>query len=302
MRVLMISGDANILKEGTEASNRLSLQRSQVEELKVYIWPKQGFLKPLFERGKFDVVTAQDPFWRGLVAWVVARRSGAKLNLQVHADLRGQSLAKHVLAQVLLRHADSVRVVSEEIKKQLMHMEVKAPVSVLPIFVDIERFTRIERKSHEEKQMLWIGRLVAEKNPSEAIEILRGVRARGVDAKLIMLGIGSEEKKLNELAKRFSIQFAGWQDPTKYLAIADVVISTSKFESFGASTIEALAAGVPVVSFDVGVAREAGATVVSSREEMISAVIAALNSNTKGELRMKLLNKEEWAVAWRETL
>ena len=133
----MITGD----KSFGPGHPRFELQKSAVEELAVIYWGR-GALWPKIPKGQFDVVTVQDPFWRGLFAWVVARRLGVKLNVQVHTDLAVQSLLRRVLAQIVLRHADSVRVVSEKIKNQI---HVRARVSVLPIFIDIERFRTIER-------------------------------------------------------------------------------------------------------------------------------------------------------------
>ena len=65
--------------------------------------------------------------------------------------------------------------------------------------------------------------------------------------------------------------------------------------------IEALAAGVPVVSPDVGIAKEAGAIVVE-REKLAKAVVGVLTSNVKGELKIPMLSKEEWARKWKESL
>jgi glycosyltransferase involved in cell wall biosynthesis len=93
-----------------------------------------------------------------------------------------------------------------------------------------------------------------------------------------------------------------WQHEMRpYLESADVVLSTSPAESFGASIIEALAAGVPVVSYDVGVAREAGA-IIAEKNTIVQKVIEVLTHPRKGELQMTLLTKEAWAKAWSETL
>src|SRR3989344_3257308 len=98
IRVLMITGDKNVLTPGTEAHARAELQKSQVEKLEIVYWGAGALITPLRVHGRFDVVTAQDPFWRGLVGWFVARRMGAKLNIQVHTDLSVQYFFRRVLA------------------------------------------------------------------------------------------------------------------------------------------------------------------------------------------------------------
>ena len=65
--------------------------------------------------------------------------------------------------------------------------------------------------------------------------------------------------------------------------------------------IEALAAGVPVVSPDVGIVREAGAMIVS-RPDLAARTIDVLRSGVRGELKLMPLSAEVWARQWREAL
>lgn len=298
MRVLMITGDRRF----GPGNPRYDVQKSAVEVLDVVYWGRSALIKPFFVKGTYDVVTAQDPLFRGLVAWVVSKRLGAKLNVQVHVDIASLSFFRHILAQIVLRHADSVRVVSEKIKKQVQSVGVKGGVSILPVFADIEKYKAITKKEHTGKNILWVGRFEEEKNPIYAVAVLKEVRALFPDAHLVLLGEGSERDALTESSEGLSVEMPGWQDPVSFLERADVVISTSAYESWGASMIEALAAGVPVVSLDVGIAREAGAIVVENKEKLADAVIEVLKNNTKGELRLQLLPAEAWAVQWRQSL
>lgn len=304
MKVLMISGDRHLLEQGSEAYARIELQRSQVERLDVFVWPQLHSRRKIScaaHKNVYDVITAQDPFWRGLLAWRVARITMAKLNLQVHTDLSAQPFLRRMLAYFLLRRADSVRVVSEKIKKQVQAVSGKVLVHVLPIYVDVTRFRNLAREPHQQKTILWVGRFESEKDPLQAIHVLEEVRAGGIDAKLIMLGTGSLASAVRREAGELPAGFPGWQDPKQYLQIADIVLCTSKHESYGASILEALAASVPVVAPDVGIAKEAGAIVVP-RSDLGNAVIRVLNSGQRGELKMRVPNAEEWAKRWRETL
>ena len=289
--------------DSDEARVRSALQTSAVEQYTVLTPSKEernvvAVLRMLRESRKlsFDTVSAQDPFWSGLIAWRVARRAKARLNVQVHSDIGAQSFVRRVLAQLVLRHADSIRVVSERIKRQVERIAAKAPVLVLPVFIDVERFKHIERHP-DGRTVLWAGRFEQEKNPFAAIEVIRDVPG----AKLVMLGKGSLEAELKRRAEGLPVEFPGWQDPVKYLARASVVLNTSPAESFGASIVEALAAGVPVVSMDVGVAKEAGAIVVS-RSELASGVIRVLELQPRGQLQIGLLDKEAWIKAWKASL
>jgi glycosyltransferase involved in cell wall biosynthesis len=309
MKVLMISGDARILIPGTEVSARLAVQRAQVETLDVVVWPKvhsfRDVLKLSEKKGAYDVITSQDPFWRGLVAWYIARRIGAQLNLQVHTDLSSLSLFRRTLAHILLRRAHSVRVVSPKIRDYIATLGISAHISVLPIYINLVPFQSLVHTPHPrfEKTILWIGRFEREKDPLRALAILAYVRAQGISAGLILLGAGSLEPELREKARELEpyVEFPGWQNPLIYLAYADVVISTSLHESYGVSIIEALSAGVPVVSPDYGSAKSAGA-IVEERPHLEDTVLRVLRSGEKGTLQMSVPTKEEWARQWRATL
>ena len=294
MKVLMITGD----KRFGPGHPRFDAQAGAVERLEVIFWGR-GALWPKVPQGPFDVVTVQDPFWRGLFAKRVARMLGARFNVQVHTDLAAQPRVRRVLASMVLRKATSVRVVSETIKKQVLRLGVRAPITVLPVFVELERFKAIVPVPHAQKTILWVGRFEYEKDPLRALEIIQTIP----EATLVMLGSGSLEQKLRTVSGRLNlpVEFPGWHEPAGYLARADVVLSTSRHESWGQSIVEALAAGVPVVAPDVGIAREAGAVVVP-RSDLGRAVAQVLASGTRGVLALSLPTKEAWAKEWAQSL
>lgn len=308
MNVLMVSGDRRILEEGSEARVRFLLMRAEVDQLDAFVWPQVHAMRQIFEAARtnqYDVVTAQDPFWRGLVAWRAARIAHAKLNLQVHTVLARESLVKRCIARFMLPRADSVRVVSESAREELLARHLKARITVLPIYVDLAPFRNVQHQvlHKKDKVILWIGRFEREKNPLAALAVLEEVRDVGIDVRLIMLGSGSMEKALKAAAEPISeyVEFPGWQELPPYLAMADLVISTSKFESYGASIILALAAGVAVVAPDVGIAREAGA-IIAERGELATVAVEALKTGVRGNLKLALLDETAWAKKWKETL
>jgi glycosyltransferase involved in cell wall biosynthesis len=317
MKVLMISGDARMFEPGTEANKRYILQKSQVEELKAVVWsPRRplAFFAVLAQAltRRFDVVTAQDPLWRGMLGWIAARIGGAKFQAQVHGDLSVLNSFNHALAQIVLWHADLVRVVSERIKVQAEAIGTRTFVDVLPVFVDLDavRATPAADLKKEFPQfgkfVLFVGRLEAEKNCAGAIEAFAEVSKEFPGAGLLVAGTGSQLRELQALARNLGLAqrvvFLGYRaDVLSLYKAADAMLVTSLHESFGAAMLEALCAGCPVVAPDVGVMREAGATVVE-RPYLAQAVISALKSGGRGILRVQVLGKDEWAARWRETL
>lgn len=310
MNVLVITGDKNVLREGTPAHERFLLQRSQVGHLEVVYWGKGSFFAPFKVTGQFNVVTVQDPFWRGLVGWVVARRLGASFNVQVHTDLRAQGFIKRFLASFVLRRADSVRAVSKSVAEQLSYLTVQ--VRTLPIYIDLSAVQAATSSSvlsaypDITHMVLVSSRLEPEKNVVEAISAMRDIVKEIPGAGLFIAGDGSERGHLEQLAKEWAIEkhifFLGFRgDIFSLYKEASVLLATSHYEGYGASVVEALAAGTPVVSPDTGIAREAGA-VIAATNEYATKVIEVIKSGIRGQLKLDVVGKEAWARAWRNTL
>jgi len=82
--------------------------------------------------------------------------------------------------------------------------------------------------------------------------------------------------------------FEGLQNAAPYYKLADLVLVTSRYEGFGAVIVEALSAGKPVLSTDVGIAKEAGAIITSS-EQYSKALTEWFRSGPhRGELMLRV--------------
>lgn len=226
-----------------------------------------------------DVVTAQDPFETGLAALFIARLRGVPLHVQVHTDFLAPAFALHSrlnrirrrMAGFVLRRSSRIRVVSERLKQEIIaRYRPHAIVHVLPIFADTARFkeakplpaleTRFERFA---QVFLFVGRLEPEKGAVHAIRVF--AQSAPQESCLILVGQGSERVSLEREAAARGVKtrvfFEGERDPAPYYALADLVLVPSAYEGYGLVIVEALAAGVPVLATDVGIAREAGAIV-----------------------------------------
>jgi glycosyltransferase involved in cell wall biosynthesis len=228
-----------------------------------------------------DVVTAQDPFEAGLAAWLIARRLKVPLHIQVHTDVFSPEYAAHSfanrirvrIARFLLPRAAGIRVVSERIRNSLRTTHYALPpISVLPIYVDLDRIRTAPapgalavRFAAYRKKLLVVARLEPEKNVALALRAFK--ESAPPSTCLIIVGEGSEREKLESVARELDIRervfFEGTEDPLPYYRLADLVLVTSRYEGYGLVIAEALAAGVPVLSTDVGCAHEAGAIIAS---------------------------------------
>lgn len=268
----MISRDPNAVTPGTPAYLRMAEYRAQVEDLTV-VASLSGFVRAFVSRRAFDLVTSQDPFETGVFAYLIAKRFGARLELQIHTDFLSpyygqESLKNRVrvwIAKLLLPKAHCVRVVSSRIKRSLMALGVsERNVVVLPIWVDTERFATpaspiaLRIKYPQFKTIaLMISRLAREKNIARAIRAFALVVKENPDAGLVIVGDGPMKNELFALVQKLgilkSVVFEPWTaDAPSYFASADFFISVSRYEGYGLTLAESALAGCPIASTDVG--------------------------------------------------
>lgn len=103
----------------------------------------------------------------------------------------------------------------------------------------------------EEVLLLYVGRLAPEKN----LEGLRAVLENVPNTRLALVGGGPQREALAAHFAGLPVHFAGYRngrDLAEAYASADIFVFPSAFESFGLVILEAMAAGLPVVSTRVG--------------------------------------------------
>ena len=303
MKVLIIGTDNKLFETGSEIQERMITLGAMTGSLDIIVFSTQGpgdlqaqdlspevriyrtnsyqrwfYMWDAIRLGKNlprpDLITAQDPFECGLVAWKLAKFFKAKLQLQVHTDFLNpafsyQSILNHarvVLAQFLLARADKIRVVSQRIKDSLSS-EFKIPsfkINILPVFIDVDKIqtTLIQTDLHKKyprfrKIILMASRLSQEKNIDLAIKAMPGILARDSHIGLIIVGEGPELKHLKALALKCGlgqyVVFESWtKDLPSYYKTADLFLNTSLYEGYGRTLVEALVAGCSVASTNVG--------------------------------------------------
>jgi glycosyltransferase involved in cell wall biosynthesis len=99
--------------------------------------------------------------------------------------------------------------------------------------------------------VMGVGRLTAQKDPLRFIAIVRRIQQTMPGVKGVWIGDGElrEEFEHHAVTGSGSIQLVPWQrDIRPYLSAADVLLSTSRYESFGYMVAEALALEVPIVA------------------------------------------------------
>lgn len=356
MKVLMISKDRKVFEKGSAVRTRMMEYADLFEELHIVVLAKTGddplqekvseklflysphsensffiFLKALgaaFKvggrlRGKKDAfVSSQDPFETGLIAFMVSKMFGLRLQLQIHTDFLSPFFKKEswvnrvrvFIANTLLGSADSIRVVSERIKDSLLKKKIPSEkIHVLPVFVDVskiknQKITVDLKKKYKEfgKIVLAASRFEREKNIFLGLDAFKKIHDADKNIGLVLAGEGSLRQNLEEYAKKIGIdthtRILPWQnDIISLYKTADLLLVTSLHEGYGMFIVEALASGCPVVSTDVGVARSMGAEIISYNADEIATKSLKLLSEGRKEFQVVSLSKQEYLQKFKET-
>lgn len=181
---------------------------------------------------KDTVITTQDPFETGLVGKKLKSIYSFPLQVQVHTDFLSQHFRHSLLNKLrvkisksVLPSADGIRVVSSFIRDSILTNihGVKANISVLPIYVDIEGIIKSVAKDDIRADfpefkftMVMASRLSPEKRIDLALHSVKKVFEKFPHSGLVICGAGREKSKLKSLAKELGIannvRFAGWRE------------------------------------------------------------------------------------------
>jgi glycosyltransferase involved in cell wall biosynthesis len=202
-----------------------------------------------------------------VTAWV-ARLAGLPYRIPVVAIAHGWPAERYRLVARPLAVADRVVPVSQEVARRLVEAGLPASkVHIIPNGVDLSPFApRTAEQQRRAREILGaaeddvvvtnIGRYVEQKRQHRIVEIAARLRDELPELKYAVIGWGPLEDEL-----RAQIRAAGLEDTVRLLVrrtdvpdllmASDLYLCTSDWEGMPLSMIEAMAAGLPIVSTDV---------------------------------------------------
>ena len=163
-----------------------------------------------------------------------------------------------------INESDAITAVSYNLREETFkHFEITKEIEVIVNFVDVSRFARKPIDAFKkviapngERIFIHASNFRKIKRVQDVVKIFAEVN-KEIPSKLLFVGDGPERSTAEDLAKKLGvideIRFVGKQEQMEdILAIADLFLLTSEYESFGLAALEAMAAGVPVVSTNAG--------------------------------------------------
>lgn len=143
-------------------------------------------------------------------------------------------------------------------------------IRLVPVGIDAEKYEGTgSNRGKDSFTLLFVGRVARNRRVENIIRALKEIndevrlKVVGSEEKTSSVSRGGYLKELIALAKKLGVeervQFMGpkFDDAlVECYCSADIFVYTSKYESFGQPLLEAAAAGLPIISTPVGVARE----------------------------------------------
>jgi glycosyltransferase involved in cell wall biosynthesis len=219
------------------------------------------YLPSLMRLSSVDIVHAfSASYWSFLLAPVPAMIAARSLNKRVVLHYHSGEADDHLsnwgsLVHPWLRLAHEIVVPSEYLRTVFARHGYN--VRVIPNVVDVSRFSFRDRRPLRPR-LLSARNLERGYRVDVVLEAFARFKAAVPDARLTVAGYGSEERSLRRLAGTLvgdGVQFVGKVEPERMPALyeeADVFVNASVVDNQPVSIIEALSAGLPVVSTPTG--------------------------------------------------
>jgi glycosyltransferase involved in cell wall biosynthesis len=235
------------------------------------------YWRRLFSTNRPDIVHLQTPYPPGELVWLLGSflpkfgRKRPATVLTYHSDIIKQKRLLTFYAPFLratLRRVDLILPTSPNyIQSSPFLRPVKAKCQVVPLGIPLEPFENppptlpallAQIKARPGPLLLFTGRLRYYKGLQYLLEAMPRINPA---ARLVIVGVGPQEAALRESAARLDlgerVVFAGEVTDAElpaYYAGADIFVlpACERSEAFGLVQLEAMAAGKPVVSTELG--------------------------------------------------
>jgi 1,2-diacylglycerol 3-alpha-glucosyltransferase len=248
--------------------------------------PISSFIDQLLPALKLDVIHSHHPVLLGGAAANKAEELDLPLVFTFHTQYREYShyfpLSQDTVQEFVkgaidnwlkdyMKKCQHIIVPTESVREQLHRSYgLKEKVSVIPTGIDLSPYRKADgeiirdRKGwNEVRVMISVGRLAQEKNWPVLLEAAAFVLEDHPELRVVILGDGPDRDELEEYTRELGIEekveFVGkvdFEEIPSYLKAADIFGFSSFTETQGLVSLEALAAGLPVVAVNASGTRD----------------------------------------------
>lgn len=279
---------------------------------------------------ELDIVHTQTEFSMGLIGKFVAKSLKipcvhtyhTMYEDYLHYVAKGKLLKPthvKVMTRTYCENMSGIIAPSTRVLDKLTAYEVKEPIEIISTGVDVTKFQQKEIKNYRKKYnldentplILTLSRLAFEKDIDRLINSLPAIKDKIPNVKMMICGDGpareSLEQQVREMGLVSDVIFTGEiknDEVPHYYHMADVFVSASVSESQGLTYIEALAAGLKIVTTHSPYTDELldnpslGITFDTPKEYVDSVVMYLIDGDSYQdvELRKKKLSESSAAI------
>lgn len=251
--IKMFDGDIEMAYCSPKGKIEETLKEKNIKYFPIESLSKKEILK-VIKNYKPDVLHCHD-----LKATILgARIKNVKIISHVHGNKSNMSKLslKSFLYNIACKKVDKIIWVSKscfedfKFKKSVVNKSIVLP-NIISINDLITMKDKDENKYHYD--IIYLGRLVYEKNPTRLIEIANKLKQTDTDFRFAIVGDGQYKQEIFDLIKKYNleknVECLGFKsNPYKLLADSKVMLMTSIMEGTPMCAIEAMSLGIPVVS------------------------------------------------------
>jgi glycosyltransferase involved in cell wall biosynthesis len=237
--------------------------------------------RPILEANKPDIIHAHNfRSYQGEAAFRSAKKLGVPYVINTHGGLLGYThmvkgikswpyrLYDKFIGRKIINEASAVIVSSKQEKDEALSYGVdEEKLHVIPMGIDIKDYLSIKRTRKDDKlRLLFVGRICRDRNLMPILEALREMK--NIELRIIGGAVKRTDTDrdgylldLKEYVKRngLPVKFTGpkyGKELRKEYRNADIFVYTSVYENFGQTLLEAAASALPIISTDVGIAKD----------------------------------------------
>lgn len=262
------SGKKDIELDGVKlhgVSKPVELYRDDRRSIKEAIYFAWNVLFKL-KAGRFDIIDCQGfPFFSCFTANFRSFFGRSTMVITLHEvwnDYWYEYLGKagffgKLTEKLMVKLTDKIITVSPKTREDLQKIKSGESSVVVPNGIDLKEIAGIS-PSPSKSDVLFVGRLIKEKNTDLLIKSLLEVKKTFPDIKCTVIGEGPEKEQLEGLTKESglddNVEFTGflenYSEVISRMKSSNVLVLPSRREGFGMVVVEANACGVPVVVVD----------------------------------------------------
>ena len=270
--------------------------------------PKSSFVDKLLPSLKLDVIHSNHPLLIGDAAADQAEKLGLPLVFTFHTRYVeyadgyaayvpfSKAFVENIVVDGLVTYLSRCQHIvtpSDSIKQSLAeYAGITERVTTIPTGIDLDPFREADGQAVRQKYdlgehttLVSIGRLAEEKNWKTLLRAMAQVCKQHEDLRLLLIGEGPQHSELEKYAQKLGLDgkviFTGlvpFSDIPDHLKAADIFFFASVSETQGLVTMEAMAAGLPIVAVDA----------TGTRDEVDNDVEGLLTENDSDALAQAL--------------